>query len=185
MVGLDIPGPQTEETWPKNTVWKGWIYSRDICLNPLGACLKLLLLVLYRSPEGGMKEWIKTLVFGWLNFWQVPLYIGGNVPEVTASASLYRRLLSLKIKTNFPLILIWKIQPFNILMSATIGCLGKTSWTILQTAVQGLGQLNTLYCLSEKSSHSENRKLCFLTLSKTLSVFVPHTTQRCSWSGGQ
>lgn len=138
MVVLGLSGPQIGRDFAKEHSLKG----ADLLKRHLSQSIRSLAqtssaLVLYRSPKGRMKEWIKALVFGWLNFWQVPLYIAGSVPEVTASASLYRRLLSLKIKTNFCLILIKIIQPFNILMSSAIGCLGKTSQNTTTNCCEG------------------------------------------------
>ena len=59
--------------------------------------------------NAGLDFWV-------IPFWQVPLYIAGNVPKVSISKSP-KKLLSLKIKTNFSLDLILEnpsLQHFDV-----------------------------------------------------------------------
>lgn len=183
MLGLDPPRQQTGRNTAKDfslrwaDLLKGCLpqpndstqqeYSLHSYLWCFTEALKL------EGMNQGLDFWVSQ-------FWQVPLYIAGNVPKVIASASLHKKLLSLKIKTNFSLDLILEnpsLQHFDVLNYGMPW--KKHPKLLLKIVVQGLWQPVILFFPSETSSHPENRKLWLPTLSKMVWFQILHKGMAC------
>lgn len=166
-----------EEIHPKFSLRGGHIYSRDACLNPdpTGVQPTFLPLVLHRSTEAG-KKMIQSLDFWVTQFWRVPLYTAGNVPKVIASASLHKKLLSLKIKINVSIGLIQKsptLQHFDFL---TYGMPQNKPKLVTESChMRPVTTCHLTTChLILSGVYLESRKLWFLTLSKGLWFCLLH-----------
>lgn len=121
MVGLDLPRQKTRRDMAKDLSLT-WADLLKRCLSPPSDSTQYDY-SLHSHPwcftealelEGmnqGLDFWVTQL-------WQPPLYTAGNVSKVIASASLHKKLLSLKIKANFILGLILEnpaLQYFDVL----------------------------------------------------------------------